>query len=147
MNCHKCAKAVSPYWVHCHHCGTIQRLRPIGSGATTCFAGREADGETRLADEERSDREDRRVSPGEAEAMLRRLSDIANGWWEKCHEAQLGGIPISPYEALRQTAAAVDECKFIVQEFFNEDAPKPDSKIAKQASGRRNTPAQPPQVG
>lgn len=41
----------------------FKRLRPIGSGATTCFAGREADGEARLADEERSDREDRRVSP------------------------------------------------------------------------------------
>lgn len=112
----------------------LKRLRPIGSGATTCFAGREADGGTSLADEERSDREDRRVSPGEAEAMERYCKEVAACNMAYAHEhADKGQKQLSAYYA---GIAAGWETAAVVLPYFHERAGA-GQRCDEGASGRR----------
>ena len=111
-----------------------QRLeRGAGSVATTCFAAAQR-GQTRLAEDLP---QDRRVSPGEAKAafvseaqdLLRALAaEVAKADEGKAPGAVMGG------HSLKGRAFAI----LMAVEALNQMLPEPDSKIAKQASGRRN---------
>jgi hypothetical protein len=115
----------------------LERLCPIGSGATTCSAGREADGGQGGVDEERSDREDRRVPPGEAEAAIRYAIELLDGEIERTTRERDSWNPmrfIKVRDSVSRLIADMMAHKMALMSLL----PEPDSKLAEQASGRRN---------
>lgn len=117
-----------------------KRLCPRGSVAKTCFGGREADSEQVAADEERSDRQERRVSPGEAEAAINEVIRLLSVSARTMDDCALQNEMAQNYDcaaAWRRRA----EMRRYVAELLTSLLPEPDSKLAEQASGRRNAEA------
>lgn len=113
-----------------------QRLSPIGSGATTCFAAAER-GEQGGADEERSDREDRRVSPGKAEALADKWKKQATVLTDQKEFFVEKGYSSSLIKLWETVAGVLADCAVELEGVLS-DAPEPDSEAPKERSGRRN---------
>lgn len=114
----------------------LKRLCPIGSVAETCFGGREADAEQVGADEERSDRQGRRVSPGEAEALVERWRMLASEIEKRVYDYERNdGWGPAPKD-WKAEAVTYRRCANELVALFHV-APEPDSEAPKERSGRR----------
>ena len=111
-----------------------ERLWPLGTGEESCFPAAKRRGQD--GTEERS-REGSRVSPVEAmvaERAIRKFEALAGRHAQLCEQPWIENEGVTRAHFHRCLASAYQSCAdFIVQ-----GLPKPDSKIAKQASGRRN---------
>ncbi len=123
----------------------LERLRPTGSGAMTCFADREAVKEQgSVEDEERSDDSGGLARfAGEGEALLQTWSDSAAGYENlAAHKRRYGQGDQAL--GLQECAAIYRQCSRHLRNLIEMSAPKPDSEAPKGASGRRNASAQTP---
>ena len=109
-----------------------------GSGAPSCFTDAKRSENKTCGGEERSDElEISAVSPGTAEAIVKKLKSYAaqNGKEKRrCQKKgdMEGAAESFGFQAAYMYAAALIEETFLLNE------PKPDSKLVKRASGRRN---------
>lgn len=108
-----------------------------GSGATDCYAGREAGKEQDEA--QGRSREDRRVTPGEAEAIRHVIAAFLKDasrpdeWGDR---ENASGISITIEAHREELASCLRKCAGMILQVIQ---PKPDSEaVEDERSGRRN---------
>ena len=116
-----------------------RRLCPSGSGAKSCFADAKRGGQDGV---EGRSREEGRVSPGKAEAVLRNAIACVSGALEDELEWVERFRSQNRRQHAKRSSQMADHHRDTIR-FLESLLPEPDSKIAKQASGRRNAKSEP----